>query len=219
VLAKSYPLSHAEISPAMLAARVRVDDTPQVDGHAGAPQQPWCRLGGARREISIRDGAPRPMAAQTLPGFESSSPTFSSSVFARLPNDPIFFEQYWPSNMIDLPRAWSITTGSPNVIVASIDMGIRFDHPDIGPNLTNDGYDFVSGIDVDTPEPFCDGTTFMSTAGDGDGPDTDPTDPDDIEFDDFFGWDHSTLGDHGPWTANHRCGRKHGVGGPALRGR
>ena len=203
VLAKSYPLSHTEISPAMLAARMRVDDTLQVDAVMQAlrssPGVAWVE----RDEmISIRDGAPRPMAVQTLPGFESSSSTFSSSVFARLPNDPIFYEQYWPSNMIDLPRAWSITTGSPNVIVASIDMGIRFDHPDIGPNLTNDGYDFVSGIDLDTPEEFCDGTTFMSTAGDDDGPDTDPTDPDDIEFDDFFGcWDHSTLGDHGLWTA------------------
>ena len=59
--------------------------------------------------------------------------------------------------MIDLPRAWTITTGSPSVIVASIDMGIRFDHPDIGPNLTNDGYDFVSQIGFDTPETFCDG--------------------------------------------------------------
>jgi hypothetical protein len=28
---KEYPLSHAEMSPAMLAARLRVDDTLQVD--------------------------------------------------------------------------------------------------------------------------------------------------------------------------------------------
>ena len=35
-----YPLSHAEISPAMLAARVRVDDTLQIDAvMAGAAQQ------------------------------------------------------------------------------------------------------------------------------------------------------------------------------------
>src|SRR5690348_16264015 len=49
---------------------------------------------------------------------------------------------------------------------------------------------------------MCDGTTFNSTNGDGDGPDSDPTDPDDIEFDDFDGcWNHSTLGDHGLWTS------------------
>ena len=75
----------------------------------------------------------------------------------------------------------------------------------------------MSGIDLDTPETFCDGTTFTSTDGDGDGPDPDPTDPDDIEFDDFFGcWDHNTLGDHGLWTAGiiGAVGND-GVGGPA----
>ena len=83
--------------------------------------------------ISIRDGAPRPMAAQTFPGVRRPVRRRSRrSVIAKLPNDPIFYEQYWPANMIDLPRAWTITTGSPNVIVASVDMGIRFDHPDIG---------------------------------------------------------------------------------------
>jgi hypothetical protein len=200
---KEYPLSHAEISPAMLAARLRVDDTLQVDAVMQAlrstPGVSWVERD---ETMTIHDGAPRPMAVQTFPQFESGPPTFSTSVVARLPNDPIFYQQYWPSNMIDLPRAWSITTGSANVLVASVDMGIRFDHPDVAANLTNDGYDFVSGITVDTPEEFCDGTTFTSTTGDGDGPDTDPTDPDDIEFDDFFGcWDHNTLGDHGLWTA------------------
>ena len=202
-LAREYPLSHAEISPAMLAARLRVDDTLQVDAVMQAlrssPGVAWVE----RDEVvSIRDGAPRPMAVQSFPQFDSGSPAFSTSVISKVPNDPFFYQQYWPTNMIDLPRAWSITTGSSNVVVASVDMGIRFDHPDIGANLTNDGYDFVTGIQVDTPEEFCDGTTFTSTTGDGDGPDTDPTDPDDIEFDDFFGcWDHNTLGDHGLWTA------------------
>jgi subtilisin family serine protease len=202
-MAKSYPLSHVEISPAMLAARLRVDDTLQVDAVMQALRNSADVAWVERDEvISIRDGAPRPMAVQTLPQIGGGSPTFSSSVIAKLPNDPIFFEQYWPSNMIDLPRAWTITTGSADVIVASVDMGIRFDHPDITPNLTSDGYDFVAGIDLDTPEIFCDGTTFTSTTGDGDGPDPDPTDPDDIEFDDFNGcWVHNTLGDHGLWTA------------------
>jgi subtilisin family serine protease len=201
--ARSYPVSHAEISPAMLAARLRVDDTLQVDAVMQAlrsdPSVAWVE----RDEVlSIRDGAPRPMALQTQAQGDGAAPPFSTSVVAKLPNDPILYEQYWPLNMMDLPRAWTITTGSPNVIVASVDMGIRFDHPDIAANLTTDGYDFVSGIQLDTPEPMCDGTSFTSTTGDGDGPDSDPTDPDDIEFDDFGGcWDHNTLGDHGLWTA------------------
>ena len=203
-LTKAYPLSRAEISPAILATRFRVADTTQIDAVMESlradPNVAWVE----RDEIiSIRDGAPRSMAVQTLPGVVQGAPSLSSSVIAKYPSDPIFFEQYWSSNMIDLPRAWTITTGSASVIVASIDMGIRFDHPDIGPNLTADGYDFVSLNDFGpTPETMCDGTTFTSASGDGDGPDADPTDPDDIEFDDFLGcWDHSTLGDHGLWTA------------------
>jgi hypothetical protein len=203
-LMTTHRVSRPEISPAMLAARLRVDDTLQIDAVMESlraePNVAWVE----RDEIvSIRDGAPRPMAVQSFPGLDRVAPPVSGSVIAKFPSDPIFWEQYWPSNMIDLPRAWTITTGSPNVLVASIDMGVRFDHPDIGPNLTNDGYDFVSvnsfGPD---PETMCDGTTFTTADGDGDGPDADPTDPDDIEFDDIDGcWDHNTLGDHGLWTA------------------
>ena len=49
----------------------------------------------------------------------------------------------------------------------------------------------------------CDGSApFTTIDGDGDGPDADPTDPDDIEFDDSLEcWVHNTLGDHGLWTA------------------
>src|SRR5205085_7056479 len=53
------------------------------------------------------------------------------------------------------------------------------------------------------PQKICSSTaTFITINGDGDGPDTDPTDPDDLEFDDFSGcWFHNDLGDHGLWTA------------------
>jgi hypothetical protein len=75
--------------------------------------------------------------------------------------------------MIDLPEAWSITTGSPAGLVAIIDDGIRFDHPDLAANLTLDGYDFVSN----SPDlQLCSGGT-LELSGDGDGYDPDPTTP------------------------------------------
>jgi subtilisin family serine protease len=153
--------------------------------------------------ISIRDGAPRPMSAKFARDASTSAGSLASTnAVGRLPNDPFFWQQSWPSNMADLPRAWSITTGSSSVIVASIDMGIRFDHPDIAANLTSDGYDFVSQIGFGTTEDLCDGGTFTTIDGDGDGPDPDPTDPDDLEWDPFFScWQHNFLGDHGLWTA------------------
>jgi serine protease len=91
--------------------------------------------------------------------------------------------------MVDLPKAWSITTGSAGVIVAVLDNGTRFDHPALGVgggtyltgggNLRNDGYDFVSTYAV----PLCGGGT-VDNAGDtgdgtGDGYDPDPSIPDD----------------------------------------
>src|SRR5581483_7536749 len=164
--------------------------------------------------ITIRDGAPRPQSANFIPRLDGSAAGGSPNVVAKVPNDPFFWEQSWPANMIDLPRAWSITTGSPNVTVAVVDMGVRFDHPEVAANLTKDGYDFVSQIGFDSTQTICADSqnglvpigTFQTINGDGDGPDPDPTDPDDLEpaFDDagnFACWVHSQLGDHGLWTS------------------
>ncbi|MDH4082639.1 MAG: S8 family serine peptidase [Nitrospira sp.] len=51
---------------------------------------------------------------------------------------------------IDAPEAWDISTGSPNVIVAVIDSGIAYDHPDLAPNIwANPGEIAGNGIDDD----------------------------------------------------------------------
>ncbi len=202
-LSRSHALTNARISPAMLAARVEVQDTTQIDAVMASlradPNVAWVE----RDEIvSIRDGAPHPMSAALAAPISGPVESPSPSIVGKYPNDPGFFEQLWPASMVDLPRAWTITTGSPSVIVASVDMGIRFEHTDIKANLTNDGYDFVSQIGFGTTENLCDGGTFTTIEGDGDGPDPDPTDPDDLEFDGFSNcWFHSSLGDHGLWTA------------------
>jgi subtilisin family serine protease len=203
-LAQSRVVSDVQVSPAILAARIKVADTTQVESiMATLRNDPSVAYVERDEIVSIRDGAPRPMSSKFAR--DVSTPTgglASASAIGRVPNDPFYWQQSWPSNMVDLPRAWSITTGSSAVIVASVDMGIRFDHPDIAANLTNDGYDFVSQIGYGTTETLCEGGTFTTLDGDGDGPDPDPTDPDDLEWDDFNGcWQHSQLGDHGLWTA------------------
>lgn len=199
-------ISNARVSPAMLAARFDVADTTQIEATMTTlradPTVAWVE----RDEIvSIHDGiAPRARAVDFIPAADGGSSTNPSrNIVAKLPNDPFLWEQYWSLNMVDLPRAWTITTGSSNVVVASVDMGIRFDHPDIAANLTNDGYSFVSHIGYGSTQVLCGGGTFDTIDGPGyNGPTPDPTDPDDLEYDDAVGcWNHSSLGDHGLWTA------------------
>ena len=74
---------------------------------------------------------------------------------------------------LDAVTAWNSTTGSTNLVVADIDSGVRFEHPDLGYAAHGGrllaGYDFV-GPDTDG--------TFL-TANNGHGWGTDPSDPGD----------------------------------------
>jgi serine protease len=93
-----------------------------------------------------------------------------------LPNDPLYatggqwYEQGDAATpaAVNAQGAWDITTGDPNLVIADLDTGIRFDHPDLLAAANSGrllpGYDFVSNAAV---------------ANDGDGRDADPTDPGD----------------------------------------
>ena len=142
----------------------------------------------------------------SAPTSRTSATAAAAAVATRVPNDPNLPFQYWNYNMIGLPRAWAITTGSAAVTVAVLDMGVRFDDTGIAANLTADGYDFVSKVPIGFTEdgtmPLCDVDSVVKTIdGDGDGPDADPTDPNDLEQDFSGCWFQSTAGDHGLWTS------------------
>lgn len=80
----------------------------------------------------------------------------------RVPNDTGYYSTFqWNMRQIDLPTAWEITTGRPDIVVAVLDGGIRADHPELAP-LLGPGFDFVSDAIL---------------SGDGNGWDLDPTDP------------------------------------------
>jgi subtilisin family serine protease len=53
---------------------------------------------------------------------------------AVVPNDPLF-SQLTALQKIDAPRAWSVSTGSPKIVVAVVDTGIDPSHTDLKPNL------------------------------------------------------------------------------------
>ncbi len=83
-----------------------------------------------------------------------------------VPNDPRFSEQWGMHNTgqtggiddadIDAPEAWNITTGSDDVVIAVIDSGVDYNHPDLAANMfrneaecTPDGFDSDGNSFVD----------------------------------------------------------------------
>ena len=91
-----------------------------------------------------------------------------------IPNDPRYNEQ-WNLKAMNLPKAWRIEQGKPNVVVAVVDSGIKKEHPEFRNQLwRNHGEIADNGIDDD---------------GNG-------------YIDDINGWDFSdapTLPGHGDW--------------------
>ena len=104
-------------------------------------------------------------ALNQQPDVAYAEPNYYRKILYR-PNDE-FYHLQWSLPLIGLEEAWDITRGSSDVIVAVIDTGVHFDHPDLTGIFSDDGYDFISSPD---------------TSLDGDGIDPNPTDPGDDPY-------------------------------------
>jgi serine protease len=93
--------------------------------------------------------------------------------YARaLPNDPLYPSQWYLHGVetaaTNFEAAWDTTTGAADTVIAVLDTGILFDHPDLAGRAIP-GYDFVSG----------ESSSSFVAANDGDGWDGDASDPGD----------------------------------------
>jgi serine protease len=92
-----------------------------------------------------------------------------------VPNDP-FYAQQWGLQAVDAEAAWNITRGDSNTIIAVVDIGVDFAHPELTPQRWTNwaevhgtpgvdddgngyvddyyGYDFVDGDGDPTPNPL-----------------------------------------------------------------
>lgn len=135
--------------------------------------------------------------------FEYVSPNYVYRSMA-VPNDP-YYRQQWHYPHIGLPRAWDITKGNDDIVVAVIDSGVATDHPDLRDRLLRDsrgrivGYDFIRSA---------------LSAGDGDGIDPDPSDA----GDEIVGPSNS-HGTHVAGTVGADTNNGTGVAGVTWRGK
>ena len=80
---------------------------------------------------------------------ETAEPNHVRQV-AAVPNDPRFAgSQASNANLVRLPEAWDLTTGSDDLTLAVVDSGVRASHPDLAGRLLP-GRDFVN--DDDNPD-------------------------------------------------------------------
>jgi len=80
---------------------------------------------------------------------EYAEPNYKRKALGVIPDDPSWAQQ-WGLAKISLPDAWGINKGSKNVIVAVIDTGVDYTHPDLAGNIwTNTTEIFGNGADDD----------------------------------------------------------------------
>ncbi len=106
------------------------------------------------------------------PAVEYAVPDRRRFAQATNPNDTLFSGQWYLKNTevsaVNAIGAWDSELGSTGVVIAVLDTGVLYDHPDLGRADSGGkllpGYDFVSGT---------------AQANDGGGRDADPSDPGD----------------------------------------
>jgi subtilisin family serine protease len=113
--------------------------------------------------LTLPEGLDVPTArslAKTLDGVAYAEPNYLVTTGVTFPNDPSFADLWGLHNLgqnggtpdadIDAPEAWDFVTGSPGVVVAVLDTGIAYTHPDLTANMfRNEAECIANGVDDD----------------------------------------------------------------------
>ncbi len=122
------------------------------------------------------------------PFVEFAEPDYVVSAFAA-PDDPYFPSNLWGIVNINAPTAWDATTGNHDTIIAIIDSGIDYDHPDLQANIWRNLAELNGAVGIDD-----DGNGYI---------------------DDIYGWDWCNA-DNDPkddyWHGTHVAGSVGAVG-------
>ena len=123
----------------------------QLHSKVGGSETQQFRLGDVRRirlpdRLSVEDAI---ALYQKDPNVLYAEPNYIRRPFVTIPNDPGFSGQ-WHLDKIDAPRAWDIENTSPTILIAMIDSGVDYTHPDLDENIwTNSGDVPGDGLDND----------------------------------------------------------------------
>ncbi|HQQ88899.1 MAG TPA: DUF5011 domain-containing protein [Oscillospiraceae bacterium] len=75
---------------------------------------------------------------------EYAEPDYEVAICSS-PNDS-YFETYQATvfDLMDITEAWAYSTGSSDIVIAVLDTGADFGHPDLAGQILSSGYDFVN---------------------------------------------------------------------------
>ena len=77
---------------------------------------------------------------RAMPNVSYAEPDYIVTAADTTPTDPMWASQ-WDMTRIAAPAAWDTTTGSESVVVAIVDTGVSFAHPDLAANIWSDPTD------------------------------------------------------------------------------
>jgi len=101
----------------------------------------------------------------------------SPNVLGFIFPDDEYWDQQWPLQLhtgkLNMPKAWAVEIGNENEIIAVLDAGVRYDHPDL-----NDKVWVNPGEDLDSDSELYDEDDMNEIDDDGNG-----------FVDDLIGWD------------------------------